>query len=94
MVPPTCRSKPPWGTYACFISHYKVEAGADARYLAELLQRMIGARVFLDSSNLTDLRTLYRAVHESDVLLVLGTKGVLTRPVGCTTRIPRSATLF
>ncbi|KAL1496857.1 hypothetical protein AB1Y20_014442 [Prymnesium parvum] len=78
--PPTCRCSPRWGAYACFISHYKLEAGTDARFLADLMSRMLGARVFLDSSYLTDLRKLHTAVHSSDVLLLLATRGVLTRP--------------
>jgi hypothetical protein len=33
---------------ACFLSHYKMEAGSDARYLADLLTRMLGgAPIFL-----------------------------------------------
>ena len=61
-------------------AQYKVEAGTDARYLQELLTKMLRARVFLDSSNLGDLRALYDAVHESDVLVLIGTSSVLTRP--------------
>ena len=41
---------------------------------------MLQADVFLDSSDLTDLRMLYEQVHQSDVLVLLQTKGVLTRP--------------
>ena len=45
--PPTCD----WVAsdhYACFLSHYKVEAGETARYLTDLLQRMLGCPVYLD----------------------------------------------
>ena len=36
-------------TYSCFLSHFKAEAGSDARYLKDLLQRMIrGVPCFLD----------------------------------------------
>ena len=47
------RLDPPWmpadgKTYACFLSHAKEEAGADARYLRDLLERMLCCRVFLD----------------------------------------------
>ena len=67
--------------YCCFLSHYKVEAGSDARYLNDLIARMTGVPCFLDSSDLSDLRTLMsEGVQQSDVLVVLGTKGVLTRP--------------
>ena len=53
----------------------------DARYLRDLLQRMAQAPVFLDSSDLADLKRLFTdGVQQSDVLVVLGTKGVLTRP--------------
>ena len=71
----------PTRRYACFLSHYKLEAGTDARYLKDLLQRMLRAPVFLDSSRLTDLRNLFeQGVRRSDVLLLLATRSVLTRP--------------
>ena len=34
--------------YALFLSHYKVEAGSDARYLNDLIRRMTGRPVYLD----------------------------------------------
>ena len=38
-------------------------------------------KVFLDSSSLSDLRNLITdGVHKSDTLVLLATKGVLTRP--------------
>jgi len=79
--PPTCK----WpvrfkGGFACFLSHYKAEAGSDARYVHDLLQRMLQADIFLDSNDLADLRTLFAHVHNSDVLLLLATEGVLSRP--------------
>ena len=46
--------------YCTFLSHYKVEAGADARYLSDLIHRMTGASAYLDSSDLVDLGTLFR----------------------------------
>ena len=36
----------------------KMECASEARYLRDTLQRMIGTRVFLDSSDLSDLRGL------------------------------------
>lgn len=78
--------------YACFLSHFKMEAGSDARFMREVLMKMcrephptlnFGAavEVYLDSQNLTDLRLLMiDGVQHSDVVLVLGTKSVLTRP--------------
>ena len=78
--PPKCNWQPT-RKYCCFLSHYKNEAGSDARYLRDLLQRMANAPVFLDSSDLADLKRLFTdGVQQSDVLVVLGTKGVLTRP--------------
>mmetsp|Transcript_21131 Transcript_21131/g.45962 ORF Transcript_21131/g.45962 Transcript_21131/m.45962 type:complete len:749 (+) Transcript_21131:79-2325(+) len=65
---------------ACFLSHYKLEAGSDARYLHDLLQRMLTANVFLDSNDLTDLRALFSHVQLADVLVLLATEGVLLRP--------------
>ena len=52
-----------------------------ARYLSDLIHRMTDAPAYLDSTDLVDLRTLFEAgVHKSDVLVVLATKGVFTRP--------------
>ena len=42
---------------------------------------MLGCPVFLDSSDLTDLRALFTdGVHRSDVLVLLATEKLLTRP--------------
>ena len=78
--PPTTH----WGTdsaYCTFLSHYKVEAGSDARYLSDLIRRMTGAPAYLDSTDLVDLRLLFQdGVHKTDAFVILATKGVLTRP--------------
>ena len=67
--------------FACFLSHYKVEAGSDARYLRDLFLRMADARAYLDSTDLVDLKALFNSgVHKSDVFVLLGTARVLTRP--------------
>merc|ERR1719424_347162 len=67
--------------YCMFLSHFKVEAGSDARYLSDLIKRKTGCATYLDSNDLVDLRTLFNeGVHKSDVLVTLATKGVLTRP--------------
>ena len=58
--PPTCGWEVSEGNaYAAFLSHYKVEAGSDARYLKDLLQKMLQRPVFLDSNELSDLRRLF-----------------------------------
>ena len=54
--PSTCWVPAAANRFACFLSHFKAESGSDARYLRDLLQRMLGCPVFLDSSDLTDLR--------------------------------------
>jgi len=78
--PPTCT----WErrqVYACFLSHYKMEAASDARYMHDILRRMLKTPVFLDSSTLNDLRKLITdGVHKSDTIVFLGTPGVLSRP--------------
>lgn len=80
MAPPCC-NWPLQRTYACFLSHYKLEAASDARYLKDLLQRMMGAPVFLDSEDLVDLRDLFeKGVRCSDVLVVLCTTSIALRP--------------
>ena len=80
LQPPNCKWAARPGCYAAFVSHFKVEAGSDARYLKDLLERMLGARVYLDSVDLVDLETLVEGVHASDCVVLLGTPGVLTRP--------------
>jgi len=78
--PPRVRWKPR-GVYACFLSHYKMEAASDARYIHDMLRKMLQVPVFLDSSALKDLRNLINeGVNNSDSLVLLATKSVLTRP--------------
>jgi len=80
MDPPTVKWKV-GQIYACFLSHYKMEAASDARYIHDILRKMLKSPVFLDSSALGDLRKLVsEGVHKSDVLLLLATKAVLSRP--------------
>ena len=70
-------------SFACFLSHYKVEAASDARLLYDMLAKILQYPVFLDSAKLTDLRQLItHGVADCDVMLVLATKGYITRP-GC-----------
>ena len=80
--PPSCDWMLKEGNkYLTFLSHFKVEAGSDARYLSDLIQRMTGCHAYLDSTDLVDLRTLFNeGVHKTDVLFILATKGVFTRP--------------
>eukprot|EP00966_Prymnesium_polylepis_P272856 6303606-Prymnesium_polylepis.1 len=53
----------------------------DARFMHDVMRKMLRCPVFLDSSSLADLRLLIRdGVDDSDVIVLLGTKGVLTRP--------------
>lgn len=67
--------------YACFLSHCKSDCASDARYVHDLLRKMLRMPVFLDSSALRDLRKLVTdGVYKSDVLLLLASKSVLTRP--------------
>ena len=66
---------------AAFLSHFKNEAAAEARILKQELVRVFGVpNVFLDSDNLSDLRQLLGEVEESDVLVLLYTRDVLSRP--------------
>eukprot|EP00966_Prymnesium_polylepis_P056162 1299217-Prymnesium_polylepis.1 len=58
-----------------------MESASEARYLRDMLHRMIAAKIFLDSSELTDLRSLVtEGVNQCDCLVVLCTEQVLTRP--------------
>ena len=45
--------------FCIFLSHFKVEAGSDARCLSNLIKRMTGCAAYLDSNDLVDLRTLF-----------------------------------
>ena len=90
--PPTVKW-PAEKSYACFLSHFKMEAASDARLMHDMLAKMLRYPVFLDSSNLTDLRQLITdGVADSDVMLLLGTKGLFTRP-WCLLEIVHSARL-
>ena len=46
----------PHEIYACFLSHYKMEAASDARYIHDMLRKMLQSPVFLDVTDPT--RTL------------------------------------
>jgi len=79
---PTCEWHIKQGQeFSCFLSHYKVEAGAEARYLKDSLDKMLSCPAYLDSSALADLRELFvSGVRPSEVLVLLLTKGLLARP--------------
>ena len=65
-----------------FTQHFKIEAASDARYLHDMLRTILRCPIFLDSSSLKDLRHLIsEGLYKSDVLIVMLTNGVLTRPV-------------
>ena len=70
--------------FACFLSHFKAEAGTDAALLHDLLlNAMPGCgveNVFLDSNNLDNLDNIPTFVRDSDCVILLLTKNVLTRP--------------
>jgi len=74
-----------------FLSHYKVESGTEATLLSDAIASLLAQGpyhpaqsmtnpVFLDSSSLTDLRSLRDKVVSSHNFVVLLTPGVLTRP--------------
>ena len=66
--------------WAAFVSHFKWEAATDARYVKEKLQEKLQQPIFIDSDGLKDLRLLQDHVRESDVLVLLQTSTLLTRP--------------
>ena len=67
--------------YAAFLSHYKEQAGMEARYLRDLLQKMLRQQIYLDSQNLLNLNDLFvRGIARSDTLVLLATKDVFMRP--------------
>ena len=69
--------------FAVFLSHFKVEAAAEARILKNDLVRSLRDKeqqLFLDSDNLTNLKQLLDHVADSDSIALLYTQGVLSRP--------------
>jgi len=71
----------PGKKYAVFLSHYKDEAGMEARYLRDLLQKVLRKPCFLDSQNLSSLNNLFtHGLLCSDAVVLLATKDVLRRP--------------
>lgn len=56
--------------YCVFLSHFKEEAGSDARYLSDLIRRKTGCSAYLDSNDLVDLRSLF---NEGALTLALHT---------------------
>jgi len=66
--------------FGAFLSHSKRECATEARYIKDALDKMVGKTTFLDSDDLTDLRTLLATVHDSDCLVMLLSKGVLSHP--------------
>ena len=64
--------------FKAFLSHYKEECGADARIVKQMMPG--SGQAFLDSDDLTDLRLLMEHVKQSECLVLLQSKGVLTRP--------------
>jgi len=73
-----------------FLSHYKVEAGTEATLLRDLLDKQLikeahpaidmRSPIFTDSDDLADLATLEAHVKNTDVLMILLTPGILSRP--------------
>jgi len=66
--------------FGAFISHCKAESQTEARNLKELVEQHLKRRAFLDSDDLSDLNTLCEQVRESDVLVLIQTRRVLSRP--------------
>ena len=54
-LPPYAWKRQPEHAYAAFLSHYKVEAGMEARYLKMELEGIIKEPCFLDSQDLRNL---------------------------------------
>ena len=65
-----------------FLSHQKMPAGQTAAHLKTVFDRDMGDNHFLDVEDLPliDLESLIKAVRSTDVLVLLLTKDVMTRP--------------
>lgn len=70
----------PAAKYAAFISHYKMEAAMEARFVKMELEHALGAPVFLDSDDLRNLNQLQACVLASQVLVIVQSSGVYKRP--------------
>ena len=66
--------------FAAFVSHAKADASMEARYLQTELEKRTRRRVFLDSDDLRDLSQLAAHVLDSDVIIVVQSAHVLSRP--------------
>ena len=66
--------------YAAFVSHAKADAAMEARFVQSELEKQTDLPVFLDSDDLRDLSELMDHVRASEVLLLLQSANVLTRP--------------
>ena len=67
--------------FAGFLSHYKFEFGTEARLVQRELRDILPPgcnTLFLDSDDLNDLRLLLQHVKDTEVLVLLQSKGVLT----------------
>ena len=73
-------SQPAKKPYVAFISHMKGEAAMEARFLQTELERSLQRKVFLDSDDLRDLDQLRQHVEESEVIVLIQSKSVLSRP--------------
>ena len=79
--PPTTSWELRQGNRFCvFLSHFKEEAGANARYLSDLIKRKTGCAAYLDSNDLVDLRTLFNEGESSQPMTHLS----LHVPRACT----------
>ena len=67
--------------YCVFLSHFKEEAGSDARYLSDLIRRKTGRAAYLDSNDLADLRTLF---SEGELTIALHALATSRLRVHCT----------
>jgi len=89
LIPPAPRGVPQSPLpprFSAFLSHFKVECGTEARLLQQGLEAALEAKqathvdAFIDSDNLRNLRNLLDHVRESECVILLQSKGVLTRP--------------
>ena len=79
LAPPATET-PMGKKYAAFVSHFKAEAAMEARFLMTELESALGRSVFLDSDDLSNLQVLKDAVAQSEVIVLIQSRGVLERP--------------
>jgi len=73
-------------TFACFLSHFKRDTGAEARYLKDAMEEVLASSVYMDAAlernrnDRADLKKFYDAVDVSETLVLLLSADLFSQP--------------